>query len=348
MTEELLKYFNGNELAANVWQSKYAIEGESTPNDMHGRLAREFTRIEDKYQSFETNVGKDGINLSQYGKTRNWLDYESIFDLFKNFKYIIPQGSIMATLGTKQIASLSNCWVIESPVDSYGGIHKADGDLIYYYKRRGGVGMDISKLRPEGTSTNNSAKSTTGAVSFMERFSNTTREVAMNGRRGALMISMDVNHPDILEFAKIKADKTKVTGANISIKLNNEFMKAVENDEDYILRFPCDSDVEDIEVNEFDYNVLYNHYKQYFKKIKAKEYWNEFIKQAKDNAEPGLMYWNNVIDYDPASVYEQYSPVTSNPCGKCLPQVKKCVNLGKPNYVSICYTYMAIPSQALK
>jgi len=328
MTKELLKYFKGNELAANVWLSKYALEGENTPDDMHKRMTKEFTRIEDKYIKDEIAlINMSDIvnnNMSDYYNSRfknGWhLTEDRIHKLFENFKYIIPQGSIMATLGTNQIASLSNCWVIESPVDSYGGIHKADGDLIYYYKRRGGVGMDISKLRPEGTNTNNSAKSTTGAVSFMERFSNTTREVAMNGRRGALMISMDVNHPDILEFAKIKTDKTKVTGANISIKINNEFMKAVENDEDYFLRFPCDLDVSGFISSDFaEYNKSYSiggGISGFIKKIKAKEYWDEFIKQAKDNAEPGLMYWDNVINYDPASVYEQYKPITTNPCGE--------------------------------
>ena len=322
-SEKLLHYFNGDELAANVWQSKYAQEGEETPDDMHRRLAREFARVELNYQITEPlknsdlKTHKDRVEkLSKYGKIRKNLDEETIYNLFKDFKYIIPQGSIMATLGTKQIASLSNCWVIESPLDSYSGIHKADGDLIYYYKRRGGVGMDISNLRPTNTTTNNAAKTSTGAVSFMHRFSNTTREVGMNGRRAALMISIDINHPDVMEFIKIKRDGTSVTGANISIKLNDEFMKAVENDEDYILRFPCnlqlDGDYSDLPYNELACYNVHN----YIKRIKAKEYWDEIIKSAKDYAEPGLMYWDNIIDYDPAAVYEDYKPITSNPCGE--------------------------------
>lgn len=330
-SEKLLHYFNGDELAANVWQSKYAQEGEETPDDMHRRLAREFARVELNYQLTEPlknsdlKTHKDRIEkLSKYGKIRKNLDEKTIYNLFKDFKYIIPQGSIMATLGTKQIASLSNCWVIESPLDSYSGIHKADGDLIYYYKRRGGVGMDISNLRPANTTTNNAAKTSTGAVSFMHRFSNTTREVGMNGRRAALMISIDINHPDVMEFIKIKRDGTSVTGANISIKINNEFMKAVENDEDYILRFPCNSNTEELLYPDktIEYNKLYrcSHIKSrdvvYTRKIKAKEYWDEIIKSAKDYAEPGLMYWDNIIDYDPAAVYEDYKPITSNPCGE--------------------------------
>ena len=338
MNEKLLKYFNKDELAANVWLSKYAMEGEETPDDMHLRMTKEFAKIETIYQNEEKYIIENNPNiknLSSYGGLRKNLTKESIYNLFKDFKYIIPQGSIMATLGTDQIASLSNCWVIESPLDSYAGIHKADGDLIYYYKRRGGVGTDISNLRPEGVATNNSAKSSTGAISFMERFSNTTREVAMNGRRGALMISINVNHPDVLKFATIKSDKTKVTGANISIRLNDEFMKAVENDEDYVLRFPCDETVlEGYEPDEYDKLVQIPNENIYLKKIKAKEYWDEFIKQAKNNAEPGLMYWDNIIDNDPAAVYPQYTPITSNPCGEQFLQANDSCRLMVHNLFS--------------
>src|SRR5690554_5363026 len=320
MSENLLRYFKGNELAANVWKSKYAQEGEETPDDMHKRMAIEFAKIEQHYLKDEQSSSKKE-NLSKYGKERKTLSEEKIFELFKDFKYIIPQGSIMATLGTNQIASLSNCWVIESPLDSYAGIHKADGDLIYYYKRRGGVGVDISNLRPANTETNNAAKSTTGAVSFMHRFSNTTREVAMNGRRGALMLSIDINHPDVMDFIKIKRDGTSVTGANISVKLNDEFMKAVENDEDYILRFPCDlsGDISYPDPARLEYNKLLKlnsddpKKEGYIKKVKAKEYWDEIIKSARNYAEPGLMYWDNVLDYDPAGVYDEFKPISSNP-----------------------------------
>jgi len=329
MNEDLLKYFKGDTLAANVFPSKYAAQGELTPVTMHKRLAKEFARMEFKHRShIEMNGAK---NLSPYGQ-KNWEDggnltkkqtEDKIFELFDGFRQIIPQGSIMATLGTDTIASLSNCWVEKSPVDSYGGILTTDANLAYYYKRRGGVGVDISELRPNGTNTNNTAKTTTGAVSFMHRFSNTTREVAMAGRRGALMMSMSINHPDIMDFIKIKRDGTSVTGANVSIRLNNDFMKAVENNKDYILRFPVDTSIKELSLNKYDEwypdwdDGELNYIAKddvYVKVIKAKEYWEEIVKSAKNHAEPGLMYWDNAIDYDPAAVYSKYKPVSTNPC----------------------------------
>lgn len=174
--QQTLNYFKGDELAANVWLSKYAAEGEETPDQMHRRMAKEFARIEQKYPSKTEN-------LSNYGKSRKPLTEESVYEYFKDFKYIVPQGSIMSTLGTNVVASLSNCYVVAEPGDSYGHILQTDQELAQLYKRRGGVGTGISQLRPEGSKTNNTAKSSTGAVSFMERFSNTTREVAMKGRR---------------------------------------------------------------------------------------------------------------------------------------------------------------------
>lgn len=187
MEEDLLNYFNGDELAANVWKSKYAAEGETTPDQMHRRMAKEFATIEGLYQQEEIYVKENNPScneLSKYGKMRENLNEEKIFNLFKDFKYIIPQGSVMATLGTDQIASLSNCFVIGQPEDSYGGIFQKDEELVQLAKRRGGIGIDISTLRPKNTPTTNAAKSSTGAVSFMHRFSNSTREVAQNGRRG--------------------------------------------------------------------------------------------------------------------------------------------------------------------
>ena len=244
-TDENLMFPN-DELARSVWKSKYAQENETHYDQMHKRLAKEFARIERNYQITEPfknsdlKTHKDRIEkLSKYGKIRKNLDEETIYNLFKDFKYIVPQGSIMSQLGSKSIGSLSNCFVIGTPEDSYGGIFQKDEEMAQLMKRRGGVGIDISTLRPKDTSVSNAAKTTTGAVSFMHRFSNTTREVAQNGRRGALMLSIDINHPDVMHFIKIKRDLSQVTGANISIKLNDEFMKAVENDEDYLLRFPC-------------------------------------------------------------------------------------------------------------
>ena len=330
MNEESISYFNGDEMASNVWLGKYAEKGETSPDQMHRRMAKEFARVEFEFITKQEvngaqNLSKRGQELWEKRMKMTLSDIEEeYYNLFKGFKYIVPQGSVMSTLGTDVIASLSNCYVVASPYDSYSGIHKTDGDLIFYYKRRGGVGVDISKLRPVNTATNNTARTTTGAVSFMRRFSNTTREVAMNGRRGALMISIDVNHPDVMDFIKIKRDGTSVTGANISVRLNNEFMKAVENDGDYILRFPTDKNIkgglkepshyepygELIKFKDKDGSTYYT------KRIKAKQYWDELIKSARDFAEPGLMYWDTVLDKDPASVYEQYIPISSNPCGE--------------------------------
>lgn len=313
MTENLLEYFKQDELRASVWLSKYAQKDEITPDNMHRRMAKEFARIEENYQKKESSF-KEG--LSDYGFHRNSLSEQSIYELFKDFKYIIPQGSVMSQLGSDSIGSLSNCFVIGTPADSYGGIFQKDEEMAHLMKRRGGVGIDISTLRPDGTFVSNAAKTSTGAVSFMHRYSNTTREVAQSGRRGALMISISINHPDVMEFIKIKRDLTQVTGANISIKLNNEFMKAVENDEDYILRFPCDlneSLIKQYSIENYEYNKLEKINRGYIKKIKAKEYWDEIIKSAHNVAEPGLMFEDNHINYSPDGVYEQYKGITTNP-----------------------------------
>ena len=330
MGSELLNYFNGDELAANVWQGKYAQEGEETPDDMHKRLAKEFARIEEKYiddmnMNCTFTVEEAYEKLSKYGVERKDLDEEDIYNLFKDFKHIIPQGSIMSQLGAKSIGSLSNCFVIGQPEDSYGGIFRKDEEMAQLMKRRGGVGIDISTLRPQGTSTSNAAKSSTGAVSFMHRFSNTTREVAQNGRRGALMISIDINHPDVMDFIKIKRDGTSVTGANISIKINNKFMKAVEADEDYILKFPCNHDLAIMWNEEWKKDTLYEaldekHNLVYVKKIKAKEYWDEIIKSAHGYAEPGIIFVDNHHNYSPDGVYSQFKGVTTNPCGEIFMQ----------------------------
>ena len=318
MIKELLEYFKEDELAANVWLSKYAQEEDKTPDDMHKRMAREFARIEDKYVKEETL--NYGLNLSKYGQDRERLTYESIYELFKDFKYIIPQGSIMSNLGNKAITSLSNCFVIGQPADSYGGICKKDEEMVQLMKRRGGVGLDLSTLRPAKTLVSNAAKTSTGVVSFMHRFSNSTREVAQDGRRGALMLSIDINHPDSLDFIKIKRDLSQVTGANISVKISEEFMKAVENDEDYILRFPCNYNL--IDDNSWMKDLEYNKLQQitnvvgtiHLKKIRAKEYWNEIIKSAHGSAEPGIIFEDNHHNYSPDGVYPQFKGVTTNPC----------------------------------
>lgn len=325
-SKELLEYFKGDELAADVWENKYALEREATPDDMHKRMAKEFARVEEEYKKKTPPDTPTWNKLSHYGRHRDGLDEDKIYELFKDFKYIIPQGSIMSQLGAKSIGSLSNCFVVGQPEDSYGGIMLKDEQLVQLMKRRGGVGIDISTLRPKGTETTNAAKTSTGAVSFMHRFSNTTREVAQNGRRGALMISIDINHPDVMDFIKIKRDLTQVTGANISIKLNDEFMKAVENDEDYILRFPCDFEMEAKCFSSDPYNELQTAWlgdtkspffgNIYYKRIKAKEYWNEIIRSAHNVAEPGLMFWDNMVGYSPDGAYPQFRQVTTNPCSE--------------------------------
>ncbi len=301
-----LEYFKGDELAATTWINKYAMKNkegeffESTPNDMHFRMATEFARIEKKYLGKEISVE----GLSAYGKKRSFLTEDAIFELFKDFKYTIPQGSVMSSLGNNNvIASLSNCVVVPPVLDSYGGIFYTDQQLAQLFKRRCGVGVDLSNLRPSGAQVSNSAGSTTGAVSFMERFSNTTREVAQNGRRGALMLTMDIAHPDIEDFVTIKQDLTKITGANISLRLSDEFMIAVVNDDNFTLRWPIDSETP-----------------TYTKVIKAKTLWDTIIKCAHNTAEPGLIFWDRQHYYSTSSIYPGFKNSSTNPCSEIAMQ----------------------------
>ena len=282
-------YFNGNELAAKVFLDKYAVrdnEGnlvEPSPECMHVRMAIEFTRIEKK-------------------KFKDPISYEEILSYFDYFKKIIPQGSILYGLGNDfQAISLSNCFVLESPIDSYGGIHRTDEQLSQVSKRRGGCGLDISNLRPNHTPTKNAAMTSTGIIPFMERYSTSIREVGQNGRRGALMITMSVHHPEVVEFAKVKRDKTKVTGANLSIRLTDEFLNAVEKDEMYEQRWPVDS--KDPKTS---------------KQVRAKDVWNEIIDNAWYMAEPGLLFWDNILRESPADCYAEYGyeTISTNPCSE--------------------------------
>ena len=311
--EDVLKksiaYFNGDELAATTWMNKYAMmngEGEfveQSPDDMHNRMAKEFARIENDYAlRYDLNGGAKF--LSEYGQKRGPLTEEKIYNLFKNFGYIIPQGSVMSSLGNNyKLASLSNCIVVPEMHDSYGGVFYTDQQLAQLFKRRCGVGVDISNLRPSGAKVSNAAGSTSGAVSFMNRFSNTTREVAQNGRRGALMLSMDIAHPDVEDFITIKQDLQKVTGANISIRLSDEFMKAVENNAEYTHRWPIDSNDP-----------------KFSKTIKAKELWNTIIKCAHNTAEPGLIFWDRQHWYSTSSIYPGYENTSTNPCSEIAMQ----------------------------
>ncbi len=303
---QLLLYFQNDELAAKVWAEKYALKSstdeylEITPKDMHLRLAKEFFRIEKKY------IKKDlkHEHLSEYGKERKSLTYSSIYDLFNEFKYLIPQGSIMANLGVKnQFSSLSNCVVVPDVLDSYGGILFTDQQLVQLYKRRCGVGLDISSLRPVHKKVRNSAAKTSGAVSFMDRFSNTTREVAQQGRRGALMITMDVRHPEIFEFINSKKELDKLTGANISVKVTNNFMQSVKENKSFILQWPVDAI-----------------HPTYTREIKAKYLWNQIVISAHSTGEPGILFWDQQHIYSTSSIYPQYKNTSTNPCSEIAMQ----------------------------
>lgn len=319
MTE--LEYFKGDELAASTWRNKYAAEGEQTPDDTHKRLAKEFARVESNY-NWKSNIDRAFSNLSDYGYVRPQLDEEAIYQLFKDFKYIIPGGSVMSGCGTGALVSLSNCFVIGSPKDSYAEIMKTRSQQAQLMKRRGGVGYDLSQLRPRGAKVNNAAKSSTGAASFMDVCSDITNEVAQNGRRGALMLSMSINHPDIEEFITKKQDLTKVTGANISVKVTDEFMQAVENDKDYILRFPVDESVpQGLMIEEMPYNELWffsddDHPNSFFKKVRARELWDTLMHCAWNTAEPGIMFEGAMHNYSPDGVYPDFKMVGTNPCGE--------------------------------
>jgi ribonucleoside-diphosphate reductase alpha chain len=307
--KKCLAYFKGDELAATTWMNKYAMKNkageflEATPEEMHWRMAREFGRTEERHRQSMYLNGTAELR-SAYGKEREALTEEKIFQLFKDFKYVIPQGSVMSALGnTHMIASLSNCVVLPEIYDSYGGIMHTDQQLTQLFKRRCGVGIDISSLRPAGQNVSNAAGTTSGAVSFMDRFSNTTREVAQNGRRGALMITMDIAHPDVKEFITIKQDLKKVTGANISIRLSDEFMQAVSNNTAYTHRWPINSAEPEVT-----------------KEINARELWDTVVTSAHNTAEPGLIFWDRQHKYSTSSVYPGYENISTNPCSEIAMQ----------------------------
>ena len=327
MTKELLNYFNGDELAASTWLNKYAKRDEhgniveQTPADMHRRMAKEFARIEKQYD--DNALPFDQEKFSKHYHKRKPLTEKRIFELFNNFKYVIPAGSVMAGLGADKPVSLSNCFVLPSPEDSYSSIMMTRLNQAELMKRRGGVGYDLSNLRPRGAAVNNAAVTSTGAASFMDVCSDVTNEVAQQGRRGALMISMNANHPDVEEFIEKKQDLTKVTGANVSVQVTDEFMKAVEEDKDYLLRWPVDAFNDPYNVMPQDYeeyNKLYsiktNNHKGYVKKVKAKEIWNKIIHCTWNTAEPGVIFKDRMVNFSPDGCYEKYRGVSTNPCGE--------------------------------
>ena len=285
-----LDYFKGDELAARVWISKYALKDsygnifELNPNDMHHRLASEIARVEKKYP--------------------HPLSEEDIFGVLRDFNYIIPQGGPMTGIGNEyQIASLSNCFVIghEGPSDSYGGVMKIDQEQVQLMKRRGGVGHDLSHIRPKGSPVKNSALTSTGIVPFMERYSNSTREVAQDGRRGALMLSVSVNHPDAESFIDAKMTEGKVTGANISVKIDDEFMHAVLHEHSYVQKYPVYS-VEPLNVRQ----------------VNAVALWDKIVHNAWKSAEPGILFWDTIIRESVPDCYADlgYRTVSTNPCGE--------------------------------
>ena len=285
-----LEYFKGDKLAAKVWVSKYALKDshgdiyEKSPEDMHRRLAKEVVRIEKKYS--------------------NPLSEKELFDLFDRFKYIIPQGSPMTGIGNDfQVASLSNCFVIgmDGNADSYGAIIRIDEEQVQLMKRRGGVGHDLSHIRPKGSPVKNSALTSTGLVPFMERYSNSTREVAQDGRRGALMLSVSIKHPDSEDFIDAKLEQGKVTGANISVKIDDEFMKAASEGKPYVQKYPIDSDKP-----------------KYKKTINAQELWEKIVHNAWRSAEPGVLFWDTIVRESVPDCYADlgFQTVSTNPCGE--------------------------------
>lgn len=321
ISDDLLSYFEGDEMAASVWLKKYALKDgddnvvENTPDDMHRRMAKYFAEVEESYEFKE----KEGLKfkLSEYGYNREPLTEDKIYNLFKKFKYVVPGGSVMSGLGSKLPVSLSNCFVVDGPNDSIDDIFRVCNEQSQLFKRRGGNGFDISKLRPNGARVNNSAKFSTGAVSFMDLFSNVTNTIAQSGRRGALMISMHVEHPDAKEFIEKKQDLTKVTGANISLQISDKFMEAVLNNEDFIQRWPIDAKFEYDENSKYDElceTKDANGNTVYYKRIKAKELWDTLIHCAWNTAEPGIIFKTRHYNYSPDGVYEQFRGSSTNPC----------------------------------
>ena len=322
-----VKYFEGDELAAKVFLSKYAGEDEKTPDNMHQRLAYNIALIERKYQKELVNKKINIDKLSDLG--RNYVrdlcesnDYQirdKWFQLFKNFKYIVPGGSIMASLGKANNVSLANCFVIDGPQDKMEGIMDKGKEMAYLFMRRGGVGTHLDYLRPNGAMVNNASKTSTGAASFMEYYSTTVKTIGQNGRRGALMLCMSDRHPDIKEFITMKHDLTKVTGANVSVKVSKELLSAYKNNEDWLLKWPINSRLGEFinwQSEDFEYDKLYYAGKCYFKKIKAVDLFELIVTSAWKTAEPGILLWDNMLNYDPASVYPRLKAISTNPCGE--------------------------------
>jgi len=312
--ERILSFFNGDDLAAEVFKNKYALRDLNdrvieTPTDMFRREAREFARIEAKYFStFNTSIESNGECISE----------KDIFDALNNFKRIVPQGSPMYGIGNNNsTSSLGNCIVIGNKTDSIGSIQLIDCEQALLMKERAGVGHDLSHLRPRGSKVSNAAKSSSGATSFMDRYSHTTREIAQGGRRGALMLTIEVTHPDIEEFIQSKQDLTKITGANISVKITDDFMRAVEADGNFPLVFNGKT----------------------YKTIKARKLWDQIIHNAWSTAEPGVLFWDKIKRESPADCYPGFQTVSTNPCG----EIPLCPYDSCRLMVVVLYSYVVNP-----
>ena len=317
-----LEYFAGDELAARVWVNKYALKDsfgniyEKTPADMHRRLANELARIENKYE--------------------NPLSAEQIFELLDHFRYIVPAGSPMSGIGNPyQVVSLSNCFVIgiDGDADSYGAIMKEDEEQVQLMKRRGGVGHDLSQIRPKGSPVKNSALTSTGIVPFMERFSNSTREVAQDGRRGALMLSVSIKHPDSEAFIDAKTEEGKITGANVSVKIDDAFMEAAVAGKKYQQQYPIDSNNPKV-----------------VKEIEAQALWQKIVHNAWKSAEPGVLFWDTIIRESIPDCYADlgFRTVSTNPCGEIpLCPYDSCrllaINLYKSIYGASLFQLREVP-----
>lgn len=349
VSQAALQYFNNDNLAATTWINKYARRDKDgnlldlTPDDMHKRMAKAFAEIEEKYRH-KLNPD-DNLKLSEYGYSREELTEEKIYNLFKNFKYVIPAGSVMSGIGNFAPVSLSNCWVINGPQDSLDDIFRVCNEQSQLMKRRGGVGFDISFLRPNGAIVNNSAKSSTGAASFMQLFSHVTNTIAQNGRRGALMLSILIKHPDALLFIMMKQDLSQVTGANVSVQIDDEFMECVKGDKDYLQVWPVNAEINEElthkanNLNSFDdyeydkmYPMVYTDKSKlssvvkqgYIKKVKAKDLWDKLIHCAWNTAEPGIIFQTKHHNYSPDGVYPSFKGTCTNPCGEIFMNEDSC------------------------
>lgn len=321
---DLKDTFKGDNLAEEVFMSKYSLNKKESPTDTIKRLSSSLSRVEKSYYAKLSEKDLKELPLSKYGLSRalNHLKGEKsieeiYWDLLKDFNTILLGGSSIEAMGTNKLQSLSNCFVCEIPDDNIESIFNSVTGIAEIGKRRGGTATDLSNLRPRGSAINNAAKESTGAVSWLELYNTIGKLIGQNNRNTAMMITMDVNHPDVQEFITIKQDLTKVTKANLSIKITDEFIKAVKEDSDYILRYPCNTDLNLLSKKDLDvpYNTLtFIDNMCYVKRVRAKELWDTIVNCAHNTGEPGVLFWDKMVNYDPTGVYNELKPVSTNPC----------------------------------